>query len=68
MIVTAVNYAHQAMPVQLRVRGTFSQVHYESPEDAPALLRHEHRDGHTEFLVPALRIGARIFLTGAASK
>lgn len=62
VLVTAVNYAHQPLPVQVRVRGTFSQVHYESPEQDAALLPYEHRDGYTEFVIPALRIGGRVFL------
>ena len=63
VLVTAVNYAHQLLPVQVRVRGTFSMVHYESPEQPLELLPYEHRDGYTEFVVPALRIGGRIFLS-----
>ena len=67
VLVTAVNYAHQPLPVQLRVRGTYSQVHYESPEEGLTLLPYLHRDGHTEFLLPALRIGARVFLSAEAA-
>jgi hypothetical protein len=63
VLVTLVNYAHQAVAVQLRVRGTFSRVHYESPDDPAALLPHEHRDTHTEFVVPSLRVGGRVFLS-----
>ena len=63
LLLTAVNYAHQPLPVQLRVRGIFSQVQYESPEDAMARLPFEHRDGCTEFLIPALRVGGRVFLS-----
>lgn len=62
-LVTALNYAHQPLPVQLRVRGMFSLVQYESPEEPSALLKYEHRDGYTEFVLPALRIGGRIVLT-----
>lgn len=64
VLLTLVNYSHQALPVQLRVPGTFSSVHYESPEDAPALLPYQHREGFTEFVVPALHVGGRVFLTG----
>jgi hypothetical protein len=63
VLVTLLNYAYQPLPVQLRVAGTFSLVHYESPEEPPALLPHQHRDGYTEFVVPALRIGGRLFLS-----
>jgi hypothetical protein len=63
LLVTALNYAHQPMSVQLRVKGTFSSVHYESPEEPVRLLAHQQRDGYTEFLLPALHIGGRVFLT-----
>jgi hypothetical protein len=63
-LVTALNYAHQPLPVQLRVRGTFPLVHYESPDEPLTLLPHTHRDGYTEFVLPALRTGARVFLSG----
>jgi hypothetical protein len=63
LLVTALNYAHQPLAVQLRIRGTFSQIHFESPEEPATLLPYEHRDGYTEFVLPALRIGGRIFLS-----
>ena len=63
VLLSLLNYAHQPLPVQLRVPGRFSAVHYESPEEAPVLLLHENTATHTEFVVPALRAGARIFLT-----
>lgn len=63
VLVTALNYAHDPLPVQLRVRGTFSLVQYESPEEPAALLPHQHRNGFTEFVLPALHIGGRVFLT-----
>jgi hypothetical protein len=63
MLVTVLNYAHQPLPVQLRVRGTFSLVQYESPEERAALLPYQHRDGYTEFVLPALTIGGRVFLS-----
>jgi hypothetical protein len=63
LLVTALNYAAQPLPVQLRVQGTFNVVQYESPEEGTTLLPFEHRNGATEFVLPALRIGARIFLS-----
>jgi hypothetical protein len=63
VVVTALNYAHQPIAVQLRVRGTFAVVHYESPEERLMLLPHQHRGGYTEFSIPALRVGARMFLS-----
>jgi len=63
VLVTALNYAHDPLPVQLRIPGTFSLVQYESPDEPPALLPLQHRNGYTEFVLPALRIGGRVFLT-----
>ena len=65
VLVTALNYAHDPLPVQLRVAGTFSLVRYESPEEPAALLPRQHRNGYTEFVLPALHIGGRVFLTRA---
>jgi hypothetical protein len=67
VLVTVLNYAQQPLPVQLRIRGTFSEVHYESPEDSMTLLPFQHRDGYTEIVLPALRIGGRIFLSRSAA-
>jgi hypothetical protein len=58
MLLTALNYAAQPLPIQVRVRGTFSAVQYEAPGKQTVLLPFEHRDGGTEFVLPALRIGA----------
>lgn len=63
VLVTVLNYAYDPLPVQMRVRGTFPVVQYESPEEGTALLPHRHIAGYTEFLLPALRIGARVFLS-----
>jgi hypothetical protein len=62
-LVTLVNFAHQPLPVQLSVRGTFSRIDYETPEETVMMLTHEHRDGRTEFTIPALRVGGRVFLS-----
>lgn len=64
VLVTLVNYAHQEMPVQVRVRGTFSTVHFESPDQQRSAIPHQHRLGFTEFVLPALRVGGRVFLGG----
>ena len=63
VVLTVVNYAAQPLPTQLRVRGAFSQVQYEVPGQAAVLVPFEVRDGGTEFVLPALRIGARVFLS-----
>ena len=63
MLVSVLNYAHQPLPVQLRIAGTFTLVQYESPEESSTLLPYQHRDGFTEVVVPALRSGGRLFLS-----
>ena len=61
-----VNYAQEPLRVQVRVKGSFHSIRYETPERgcceslAPAL-----RDGFTEFVVPELRIGGRVQLKEA---
>ena len=62
VVLTVVNYAAQPLPVQIRVRGDFSEVQYEAPGERTVLLPFEVRDGSTEFVLPALRVGARAFL------
>lgn len=66
VLLSILNYAHEPLPVQLRVQGTFSLVHYETPGQKPVLLPHQHREGYTEFVVPSLRIGGRVFLSDEA--
>lgn len=67
VLLTAVNYAHQELPLQVRVPGKFSAVHYESPGTEMTLLPYQQRDGFTEFVIPALHVGARVFLTPDAA-
>ena len=63
VLITALNYAHQRLPVQIRIRGAFSIVQYESPDEPVTLLPYQQRDGYTEFVLPGLRIGGRVFLS-----
>ena len=63
VLLTAVNYSYQDLPLQVRVPGKFSAIHYESPETGMTLLPYQQREGFTEFVIPALRAGARVFLT-----
>jgi hypothetical protein len=62
VVLTLVNYAAQPLPVQVRVRGSFWEAVYEAPDQPAARLPFETRNGGTEFVLPALRIGARVFL------
>lgn len=63
VVLTVVNYAAQPLPIQLRVRGAFSEVQYEVPGQPAALVPFEVRNGGTEFVLPALKVGARVFLS-----
>jgi hypothetical protein len=63
VLVSVLDYAHDAQPIPVRVKGTFSTAHYESPETTPVLLPVQHRDGYTELVLPAMRVGGRVFLT-----
>ena len=62
VLLSLVNYAHDGRPVQVRVRGTFSAVEFESPEQEAMLVPFTHRGGGTEFVLPNLRVGGRVFL------
>ena len=66
IVLTVLNYAAQPLPIQLRVRGAFSRVQYEVPGQPAVLVPFEVRDGGTEFVLPAFRIGARVFLNRGA--
>jgi hypothetical protein len=58
-----VNYAAEPLRVQVQVRGFFSSIRYETPEHkcceslAPVM-----RNGFTEFVIPDLTIGGRVYL------
>ena len=57
------NYALDPFHVQLRLKGVFAGVRYESPEHGccQSLQAVEH-DGFTEFVIPDLRIAGRVHL------
>ena len=58
-----VNYADQPDNVQVQVKGHFSNVRLESPEEpCCASLPFVTRNGFTEFTIPSLRIAARVHL------
>jgi hypothetical protein len=65
--VDLVNYSADPMPVQVRIRGTYSVVRYETPERGCCeVLTPTHQDGYTQFDVPWLRIGGRVLLSTTA--
>ena len=63
VLIMLLNYAHEASPIQLRVRGTYSVVQYETPDAPAVLIPYRHSKGQTEFVLPALRVGGRVFLS-----
>ncbi len=64
-----VNYAEDPLQVQVRIKGSFSHIRYETPERGCCVsLSPVHRNGFTEFVVPWLRIGGRAHLGSAERK
>jgi hypothetical protein len=67
VVVELVNYAKESVEVQVRVKGDFDSVRFESPEvGCCKTLKPSRVDGFTEFVVPDLVIGGRVYL-GAKS-
>jgi hypothetical protein len=63
MVLELVNYAQEPLEVQVRVKGAFPNVRYETPEHGlyPALTP-DVENGYTQFVVSHLEIGARVYL------
>lgn len=58
-----VNYAEDPVRVQVRVKGSFSSVQYETPEHKCCeSLARTTQNGLTEFVIPDLRIAGRVHL------
>lgn len=65
--VELLNYSADPMPVQVRIKGSYSVVRYETPERGCCeVLTPTHQDGFTQFNVPWLRIGGRVHLGAMA--
>ena len=63
-VVEVVNYAQEPIPVQVRIKGSYSSVRYETPDRACCeSLTPTQRGEFTEFVVPSLRIAGRVRLT-----
>jgi hypothetical protein len=68
-VIELLNYAEEPLRVQIRVKGLFSAIRYQSPDsNRTQQLTPVHHDGFTEFIVPSLRIAGRVYLTGASQK
>lgn len=62
-VVELVNYSRDPIRVQVRVKGQFSRIRYATPERGCCTrLRSVEDHGFTEFVVPQLRIGGRVYL------
>jgi len=62
-VVELVNYAADPLEVQIRVKGEFPLIRYESPERGCCeAISPVIRDGFTEFSVPSLTISGRVHL------
>jgi hypothetical protein len=63
MVLELVNYAQEPLQVQVRVKGAFPSIRYETPEHGfyPAAQADVER-GFTQFVVSHLQIGARVHL------
>src|SRR6516164_6376146 len=63
VVVELVNYAEESLEVQVQVKGNFESVRFESPERGCCVnLKSTHVDGFSEFVVPDLVIGGRVYL------
>jgi hypothetical protein len=63
-VVELVNYSEESIPVQVRIKGSFSSIRYDSPERSCCeSLTPVQRGAFTEFVVPALRIAGRVSLS-----
>ena len=63
IVVELINYSEEPLRVQVRVKGSFHSIRYETPERGccESLSPVQH-DGFTEFVIPNLRIGGRVHL------
>jgi hypothetical protein len=67
VVVELVNYAEESLEVQVQVKGDFDSVRFESPERGCCeTLKPSRVDGFTEFVVPDLVIGGRVYLGAKA--
>jgi len=58
-----VNYATDPIQLQVKVKGEFTSIRFESPgHDCCVDLAPVKRDGFTEFVIPDLRVSGRVYL------
>ena len=67
-VVEVLNYAQESMPVQARVKGSYSSVVFETPDRTCCeSLTPVQRGEFTEFVIPSLRLAGRVRLTSGPS-
>jgi len=67
MIMEFVDYAEEPVQVQIRVKGNFAAVQYESPEQGCCAPLEVVKNGEfTEFVIPSLQTAGRTYLKAAA--
>ncbi len=67
-IVEFVNYAQEPIPIQVRLKGSFPSIRYETPEEGCCeSLTPVQRGGFTEFVLPSLRIAGRVYAATGTS-
>ena len=68
VVVELVNYAEESLEVQVQLKGNFDSARFASPEHGCCeKLKPSEVDGFTEFVVPGLLIGGRVYLTAKPS-
>jgi hypothetical protein len=69
MVLDLVNYAQEPLQVQVRVKGSFPNIRYKTPERGSyTALKPEIEHGFTQFVVSGLKIGARVHLSSKAKQ
>ncbi len=64
-----VDYAEEPVQVQIRVKGNFAAVRYESPEQGCCVPLEVVKNGEfTEFVIPSLQTAGRTYLKPAADR
>lgn len=68
IVLDLVNYAEEPLQVQVRIKGSFPNIRYKTPEHgAYQALKPEIEEGFTQFVVSPLKIGARVELSSKAN-
>ncbi|TAM81670.1 MAG: hypothetical protein EPN47_13100 [Acidobacteria bacterium] len=69
IVVELVNYAQEPIQVQVRVKGLFPDIRYETPEHGsyPAVAP-EIKNGFTQFVISHIIVGARVYLNPKTSQ